>query len=132
MTQATRAARRLLLLATAVASLFAVPALASPCSEKIAALDGRVKDEAREAISASTGSKTVAAHREGEGQTGTGGQTDRREAPPEKSAEAGKGGDQAQQAKVALEEARTADGKGDAKGCGEATARAEKLLDAKP
>lgn len=132
MTQATRAARRLLLLATAVASLVAVPALASPCSDKIASLDRRVKDEAREAISASTGSKTVAGHRESEGQTGIGGQTDPREAPPEKSAEAGKGGDQAQQAKVALEEARTADGKGDQKGCEAATARAEKLLDAKP
>lgn len=119
-------------LALPLLALLAGPALASPCSDKIAALDGRVKDQAAEAISASTGSKTIAAHREGEGQTGTGGQTDKREAPPEKSAEAGKGGDQAQQAKVAVEEARTADGKGDAKGCEEAVQRAEKLLDAKP
>ncbi|MFY9294206.1 MAG: hypothetical protein WAP03_26500 [Methylorubrum rhodinum] len=127
MMQAARAARLLPFL------LFAAgPALASPCADKIASLDGRVKAQATEAISASTGSKTVAAHREGEGQTGTGGQTDRREAPPEKSAEAGKGGDQAQQAKVALEEARTADGKGDQKGCEAATARAEKLLETKP
>jgi hypothetical protein len=119
-------------LALPLLALLAGPALASPCSDKIAALDGRVKDQAAEAISASTGSKTIAAHREGEGQTGTGGQTDKREAPPEKSAEAGKGGDQAQQAKVAVEEARTADGKGDAKGCEEAVQRAQKLLDAKP
>lgn len=112
--------------------LLAGPVLASPCSDKIAKLDGRAKSEASESIAASTGSKTVAAHREGEGQTGTGGQTDTREAPPEKSAEAGKGGDQAQQARVALEEARTADGKGDASGCEAAVARAEKLLDAKP
>ncbi|MBB2963073.1 hypothetical protein [Methylobacterium sp. R2-1] len=112
--------------------LLAGSALASPCSDKIAKLDGRAKSEASASISASTGSKTVAAHREGEGQTGTGGQTDQREAPPEKSAEAGKGGDQAQQARVALEEARTADSKGDAKGCEEAISRAEKLLDAKP
>ncbi|MER2252549.1 hypothetical protein ABS772_21770 [Methylorubrum podarium] len=108
------------------------PALASSCSEQIAKLDGRAKSEASASIAASTGSKTVAAHREGEGQTGTGGQTDQREAPPEKSAEAGKGADQAQQARVALEEARTADGKGDAKGCEEAVARAQKLIDAKP
>lgn len=114
------------------ALLLAGPALASPCSDRIAKLDGRAKSEASESIAASTGSKTVAAHREGEGQTGTGGQTDKREAPPEKSAEAGKGGDQAQQARVALEEARTADGKGDAKGCEAAVTRAEKLLDAKP
>lgn len=127
MMQAARAARLLPFLLLA-----AGPALASPCSDKITSLDGRVKAQATEAISASTGSKTVAAHREGEGQTGTGGQTDRREAPPEKSAEAGKGGDQAQQAKVALEEARTADGKGDQKGCEAATARAEKLLETKP
>ncbi|MFF8800172.1 MULTISPECIES: hypothetical protein [unclassified Methylobacterium] len=128
MTQAARAALCLSLLTTLVAS----PALASPCSDRIATLDGRVKSEANTAISASTGSKTIAAHREGEGQTGTGGQTDRREAPPEKSAEAGKGADQAQQAKVALEEARTADGKGDAKGCEAALDRAEALLNAKP
>ncbi|PXW64086.1 hypothetical protein [Methylobacterium sp. B4] len=128
MTQAARAALCLSLLTTLVAA----PALASPCSDRIAALDGRVKSQANTAISASTGSKTIAAHREGEGQTGTGGQTDRREAPPEKSAEAGKGADQAQQAKVALEEARTADGKGDAKGCEAALDRAEALLNAKP
>ncbi|MEE7457722.1 hypothetical protein MPAR168_03630 [Methylorubrum populi] len=128
MTQAARAALCLSLLTTLVAA----PALASPCSDRIAALDGRVKSQANTAISASTGSKTIAAHREGEGQTGTGGQTDRREAPPEKSAEAGKGADQAQQAKVALEEARTADGKGDAKGCEAVLDRAEALLNAKP
>lgn len=128
MTQAARAALCLSLLTTLVAS----PALASPCSDRIATLDARVKSEANTAISASTGSKTIAAHREGEGQTGTGGQTDRREAPPEKSVEAGKGADQAQQAKVALEEARTADGKGDAKGCEAALDRAEALLNAKP
>lgn len=121
-----------LTLALSLLTVLAGPALASPCSDKIAALNGRVKDQASDAISASTGSKTIAAHREGEGQTGTGGQTDQREAPPEKSAEAGKGGDQAQQAKVAVEEARTADGKGDAKGCEEAVARAQALLDAKP
>ncbi|MBD8909499.1 hypothetical protein [Methylorubrum zatmanii] len=125
-------AARLLPGLSLAALLLAGPALASSCSDKIAKLDGPAKSEATSSISASTGSKTVAAHREGEGQTGTGGQTDPREAPPEKSAEAGKGGDQAQQARVALEEARTADGKGDAKGCEEAVTRAEKLLDAKP
>lgn len=123
---------RLILGLSLAGALLAGPALASPCSDKIATLDGRVKSEAREAIAASTGSKTVAAHREGEGQTGTGGQTDMREAPPQKSAEAGKGSDQAQQARVALEEARTADGKGDAKGCEAAVSRAEGLLKQKP
>lgn len=127
MKQAPRLSLTLPLLA-----LLCGPALASPCADRIAALDGRAKSEATASISASTGSKTVAAHREGEGQTGTGGQTDAREAPPAKAAEAGKGGDRAQQARVAIEEARTADGKGDAKGCEAAATRAEGLLDAKP
>jgi len=112
--------------------LLAGPVLASPCSDKIASLNGRAKSEASDSISASSSGKSVAAQREGEGQTGTGGQTDKGTAPPEKSAEAGKGAEQAQQARVALEEALTADKKGDTAGCEAAIARADKLLNAKP
>ena len=70
----------------------------------------------------------------GEGVTGTEGNAPGQspQAPPEKSAEAGKGGDAAQQAKVALDEARTADGKGDAKACEAALTRAEAQLKAAP
>ncbi|AMB47866.1 MULTISPECIES: hypothetical protein [Methylobacteriaceae] len=112
--------------------LLAGPALASPCSDKIAGLNGRAKSEASDSISAASSGKSVAAQREGEGQTGTGGQTDTGTASPEKSAEAGKGGEHAQQARVAMEEALAADKKGDTAGCEAAVARAEKLLDAKP
>lgn len=108
-------------------------ASASPCGDKIAALSERVKAQSTEAISASTGGKGTAGRREGEGVTGTSGTNDTRgEAPPEKSAEAGKGGEAAQQAKVALDEARTADGKGDATACDAAVARAEQQLKSAP
>ena len=55
------------------------PAVASPCSDGLASLSGRVKTEARESIAASTGSKTIAARREGEGETGTAPAADRRQ-----------------------------------------------------
>ncbi len=75
-----------------------------------------------------------AAKRAGEGVTGTEGQRAKEspEAPPEKSAQAGQGADAAQQAKVALDEARTADSKGDAKGCEAAVSRAEQQLKKAP
>jgi hypothetical protein len=110
----------------------ALPAFASPCSDGIAALSGRVTTEARESIAASTGSKAIAARREGEGETGTAPVADRREASPAQSAQAGEGGDRAQQAQVALDEARTADAKGDAAGCEAALARARQQLDRAP
>ncbi len=108
------------------------PALASPCSEGIASLAGRVRTEARESIAASTGSKIVAARREGEGETGSAPRPDRREATPAQSAQAGAGGDRAQQAQVALDEARTADSKGDAVACEAALARARQHLEGAP
>ena len=122
-----------------LAALLAAPALiasasASPCSERIDGLDKRVKAEATAAISASTSGQGAAAKRGGEGVTGTEGTAPGQspQAPPEKSAEAGKGADAAQQAKVALDEARTADAKGDAKACDAAVTRAESQLKAAP
>ncbi len=78
----------------------ATPTLASPCSEQIDALFGKVKAQTTDAIAASTSGQAAAAKRSGEGVTGTEGQRkeDAPEAPPEKSAEAGKGADAAQQA----------------------------------
>jgi hypothetical protein len=119
-------------LAAALASTLCTPALASPCSQRIDALSKQVRGEATEAISASTSGKETAARREGEGVTGTAGGSDPRSAPADKAAQAGKGADAAQQAKVALDEARTADSKGDARGCEAAVARAEKELKAAP
>src|SRR3954454_5900626 len=92
-----------------LSSALAGPALASPCGDQVAALDKRVMDEAREAISASTSGKYTASSREAQGITSSEGKPPVPEAPPGLSAEAGKGGDMAQQAKVSIEEARTAD-----------------------
>lgn len=109
------------------------PASSSPCADDIAALDGRTRSAATGAIASSTGGKAVAAAREGQGEDASRkGEPAVAEAPPEKSAEAGKGGDAAQQARVALDEARTADTKGDAGACAAAVARARKQLDETP
>jgi hypothetical protein len=105
-------------------------AQASPCLDEIKTLEGKVKNQARESISASTSGKADAGAREGEG---AGGKTDTPSvASSGKAAEAGQGSETAIQAKVALDEARTADGKGDAKGCQEALGRAKQQLDAAP
>ncbi|SFG73451.1 hypothetical protein [Methylobacterium gossipiicola] len=118
------------LLASALAGAIG-QAQASPCGDGIKALEGKVKDQARESISASTSGKADAGAREGEGGA-AGGKPDTPTAPPGKSAEAGQGSEKAIQAKVALDEARTADGKGDAKGCEAALGRAKQQLDAAP
>lgn len=109
-----------------LAILTAGPVIASPCSDEIATLDGKVKEQGKEAISASSAGQADAAARGGQGRTGASGESS--SVPPEKSAEAGKGADAAQAAKVALDEARNLDGKGDAKGCEEAVARVKKSL----
>lgn len=129
----------------ATALLAATPALASPCSEAIAALQGRVRNEATASISASTSGQAEAGARAQEGKTtglgktgpGETGQGNTDEAAPgiaspETSAQAGRGADAAMQAKVALDEARTADSKGDAGACEAAVGRARTRLDAAP
>ena len=119
---------------TACLILTAAPALASPCGDRIDGVSKRVQSEVSQSISANTSGQGNAAKRGGEGITGTEGQraNESPEAPPEKSAQAGQGADAAQQAKVALEEARTADSKGDAKGCEAALSRAEQQLKKAP
>ena len=123
---------RLATLATALTTLIAAtPVLASPCGEAIASLESKVKDQAATAISASTSGKAAAGAREGQGQDGQGGAA-APAASPEKSAQAGEGGDRAMQAKVALDEARTADKKGDQAACEAAIGRARGHLAAAP
>ena len=109
-------------------------ASSSPCSERFDAVEKRVQSESTRAIAASTSGQGAAAKRGGEGVTGTEGQggSASPQAPPEKSAQAGRGADAAQQAKVALDEARTADSKGDAQACEAAVARAEGQLKQAP
>jgi hypothetical protein len=107
---------------------------ASPCAQQIDALSGKVKAETRDAIAANTSGQGTAAKRGGEGVTGTEGKRadEAPEAPPEKSAQAGQGADAAQQAKVALEEAKTAEAKGDTKACEAAVERAKAQLSKAP
>ncbi len=116
--------------AAAFGLMTATAATASPCASEIDTLSKTISEEGRQAISASTAGQAEAGKRGGQGVTGSAaGQTP---APPEKSAEAGKGAEQVQAAKVALDEARTLDGKGDAKGCGDAVQRAKNALAAAP
>ncbi|GEP01866.1 hypothetical protein [Methylobacterium haplocladii] len=122
--------RHAYLAAALLVTVAASPVAASPCSEQIEALSGKVREEGKDAISASSGGQADAAARGGQGKTGASG--DASNTPHEKSADAGKGADKAQAAKVALDEASTADGKGDAKGCTDAIGRAKKELGEAP
>lgn len=92
-------------------------ASATPCGDDIERLSKQVNEEGRDAISASSGGQAAAGKRAGQGVTGATSGTEAPAAPPGKSAEAGLGAEKVQAAKVALDEARTLDGKGDAEGC---------------
>lgn len=121
------------LLAAGTLSLLAGPALAESCADRMAKVDALVKEQSNEAISASTSGKADAGARAGKGTTDSAANANATpEAPPGKSVEAGKGSDRAMQAKVALDEARTAQGKGDETGCMDALGRAQKLLATAP
>ena len=130
---------RLAALTGSLAALAGLPAAGparAACSDDIAELGKRVETQARASISASTSGKQDAAAREGQGVTGaTGGATGgmaSSAAAPGTSAQAGAGAERAQQAKVALDEARTADTKGDATACAAAVARVRENLAAAP
>ena len=113
--------------------LLAGAAAASPCGDGIAALEARLDEEARAAISASSSGKGVAATREGQAMQGGEGaepavpyQDQGQEARETRRAEeAGGGGDRVMQAKATLERARTLDREGDGAACQEALAEAE-------
>lgn len=115
--------RHAALLAGLSVCLTAAPVLASPCGSEIEALSKRVAQEGRESIAASTSGKAEAAAREGQGAAA---------APPGAAAQASAGSEKAREAKVALDEARTLDAKGDPQGCAEAVDRARKSLEAAP
>lgn len=138
--------RTVLMLAAVAAGLplaGAGAAAASPCGDRIAALEARLDEEAEAAISASTGGKGVAAAREGQAV-----QAENRDAPAEapvvpfqdeareerateRAAEAGGGGDRVMQAKASLNRARAMDGEGNASACEEALAEAEAQIEAR-
>lgn len=123
-----KASMRALAATLAPALLLAAPVAASPCGERIAALEGRLDKEAEVAISTSSSGQGVAGAREGQAMEGTGGSPAANPAVPYQrepkeaqavgqAAAAGEGGDKVMQAKAALNRARALDQQGDAQGC---------------
>jgi hypothetical protein len=135
-------ASRLLLAAAGAlcAALPAVPALASPCGDRIAALERRLDEGTARAAAASSGGQAVAAAREGQAsQPGSRNeptvpfQDPAREAQATRqAAEAGGGGTGMAEARAALNRARTLDQQGNASGCMEAVAEAERRSAPRP
>jgi hypothetical protein len=132
------------LMPAAVAALYVVLAgscLASPCADRINALEPRVNEMAEATASASSGGQGVAAARESQAmQARNQGapiapptvppfQNEAREAQATRqAAEAGGGGDRVMQARAKLNEARTLDGRGDGAACLEMVTQAERQL----
>jgi hypothetical protein len=132
---------RMRILAGSFCLLIAGPAGAASCTDEIAALDSRLTDEGRTAISASTSGKGVAGAREGQAVVARDNDvpvTSVPQAPapgtPEAQAtqraeEAGGGGDRVMQAKVTLNRARNLDQQGNANACLDAVAEAKRQLE---
>jgi len=129
-------------LAAAVAGiLITVPVAASPCTDRIAALEARVNEKAETAISTSSGGQGLAGAREGQamqaenrdvpvGQPAVPFQNEKQEAQvTERAADAGGGGDRILQAKATLNRARTLDREGNISACQEALAEVQAQLD---
>lgn len=126
--------------ASLFALLVAAPALAASCDEELAGLDKRVTTQATEAVATASGGQGVAAKREGEAKqardTQTAAKTEAKgpaggamEAQATAgAAQAGGGGDRVMQAKVSINEARVAKGKGDEAGCLAGVAKAKGQL----
>jgi hypothetical protein len=132
------------LMPAAGAALYVVLAgssLASPCADRINALEARVNEMAEATASASSGGQGVAAARESQAmQARNQGepiapravppfQNEAREAQATRqAAEAGGGGDRVMQARAKLNEARTLDGRGDGTACLDMVTQAERQL----
>jgi hypothetical protein len=121
--------------------LAAAPSLASPCTDRIDALEARLDAEGETTAAVSSGGQGVAAARESQAM-----QAENQGAPIAPStvppfqdeaqeaettleaAEAGGGGDRVMQARATLNEARTLDGRGDTAGCLSIVTQAENQL----
>jgi hypothetical protein len=128
----------------AVGALYAVlagSALASPCTDRINALEPRVNDAAETAVSASSGGEGVAGARQGQAMqardqgapvaehTVPPFQNEAREAQTTRqAAQVGGGGDRVMQARASLNQARTLDGRGDSAACLDMVTQAERQL----
>jgi hypothetical protein len=122
--------------------LLAGPSLATPCTDRINALETRVNEAAEAAASGSSGGQGVAAARESQAmQARNQGapiapstvppfQNEAREAQTTRQAAdaGGGGGDRVMQARAKLNEARTLDGRGDSTACLDMVTQAERQL----
>jgi hypothetical protein len=125
----------ILLASTAMlGSLSAGLSFASPCGDRIAALERHIEEGAASAVAGSSGGQAVAAAREARASEpatpneppGTF-QNPRQEAQAtHQAAEAGGGGIGMTEARATLNQARTLDERGDASACLEAVAEAER------
>jgi hypothetical protein len=129
-------------LAAAVAGIFvAGPASASPCMDRISALEARLDEKAETAISTSSGGQGLAGARERQamqaenkdvpvGEPAAPFQNEKREAQvTARAADAGGGGDRIMQAKANLNRARALDREGKVDACQDVVAEAEGQLD---
>ncbi len=122
---------RSILLVGAMLAL-AGPALATPCGDRIAALDRRLDAATTGGVAASSSGQGVAAAREGRAQSGAGAtvpfqETGRVADATRRAAQSGGGGDVAQ-ARAALNRARTAEGRSDEAACLREADEVERLL----
>ena len=121
--------------------ILAGPSLASPCTDRINALEARVNEAAEATASLSSGGEGVAAARESQAmQARNQGapvaaptvppfQNEVREAQTTRqAAEAGGGGDRVMQARAMLNQARTLDGRGDSTACLDMVTQADRQL----
>jgi hypothetical protein len=106
----------------------ASPALASPCGERIIALDARLDVATRSGVAASSAGQGVAAAREGRaGPTVPFQDAGREEDATRRAAQSGGGGNAAE-ARAALNRARTAEGRSDEAACMREAEEVERLL----
>ncbi len=110
------------------------PAFASPCGDRIAALDRRLDAATTSGVAASSSGLGVAAAREGQAQTGAGPtvpfqETGREADATRRAAQAGGGGGVAE-ARAALNRARAAEGRSDEAACTREADEVERLMPA--
>ena len=133
-------ARIPLAMAGAFCIMAASPALASPCGNRILALERRLDAGTASAAAASSGGQAVAAAREGQAANpGTGGEaatpfqdSSRERQATRQAAEAGGGGGGMAEARATLNRARTLDQEGNEAGCMAALDEAERQSAPRP
>jgi hypothetical protein len=116
--------------------LLAGSSLASPCADRIHALEARVNEAAEATASVSSGGQGVAAARESQAMQARnqGEPIAPQTVPPfqnettRQAAEVGGGGDRVMQARAKLNEARALDGRGDSAACLDMVTQAERQL----